>query len=172
MNIVKKTYDSINNLDGYLVDGSIVYIPADLTDQQLLLAFCNHLGLDYSRYQNLIATPATIASTNVDLVNKVNELCAALWYIRPTLTVSTTTTKAIAKSLLNNEDPTVILLRNALRIVMASLIETRTKLNEVITYTNTHSGQPSTIAPLINRSWLQILTAVQSQIDNETDPGQ
>lgn len=70
-----------------------------------------------------------------------------------------------SKNHLTNDTPEAKAMRNAFRVVMQSLIETRAKVNEVITKGNI----PST-ATLPNRTWGQVVGATKNQIDAEVDP--
>lgn len=70
-----------------------------------------------------------------------------------------------AKQALLSENPDMKAMRNAFRVVMASLIETRQKLNEVIA-----NGNIPNTSQLPNRTWTQVLNATRNSIDNESDP--
>lgn len=70
-----------------------------------------------------------------------------------------------SKGYLTDDTPDAKAMRNAFRVVMSSLIETRAKVNEVITKGNI----PNTTA-LPNRTWAQVVGATKNQIDTESDP--
>lgn len=71
--------------------------------------------------------------------------------------------KASAKAFIESlNDQQTVLLRNALRVVFASIVETRNKVNEL-------AALAPTVDPLPNRTWAQLKTAVRNQIDAETD---
>ena len=72
---------------------------------------------------------------------------------------------ASSKNFLTDDTPNAKAMRNAFRVVMSSLIETRAKVNEVITKGNI----PNTTA-LPNRTWAQVVGATKNQIDTESDP--
>lgn len=72
--------------------------------------------------------------------------------------------KALAKAGITSQHPEDIKIRNIIRVIYASLIETRNKINEIV-------AKPTVnIQPLTNRTWAQAIAAVSSQIDSETDP--
>ena len=73
--------------------------------------------------------------------------------------------KTNAKSYLTNDTPDAKAMRNAFRVVMASLIETRAKVNEVI-----NKGNIPNTTTLPNRTWAQVVGATKAQIDAESDP--
>jgi len=77
------------------------------------------------------------------------------------------TLKQGAKDHITAETPESKAMRNAFRVVMASLIETRLKVNELVTAHNSAHG--TNITPLPNRTWAQVLSATRNQIDSETD---
>lgn len=58
-------------------------------------------------------------------------------------------------------------MRNAFRVVMGSLLETRQKVNQLVSAQNSAHG--TNIATLTNRTWQDVLTATRNQIDAETD---
>lgn len=58
-------------------------------------------------------------------------------------------------------------MRNAFRVVMASLVETRQKVNQLVNAHNSAHG--TNIATLTNRTWQDVLTATRNQIDAEID---
>ncbi len=72
--------------------------------------------------------------------------------------------KAAAKAFIESlSDQQTVLLRNSLRVVFGSLVETRNKVNEL-------AALAPTVDPLPNRTWTQLKAAVRNQIDAETDP--
>ena len=70
-----------------------------------------------------------------------------------------------SKNHLTNDTPEAKAMRNAFRVVMQSLIETRAKVNEVI-----NKGNIPNTATLPNRTWGQVVSATKNQIDAEVDP--
>lgn len=72
---------------------------------------------------------------------------------------------ASSKNFLTDETPNAKAMRNAFRVVMASLIETRAKVNEII-----NKGNIPSTTTLPNRTWGQVVNATKNQIDAETDP--
>jgi hypothetical protein len=81
--------------------------------------------------------------------------------------------KRQAKAALTDaQDPTRTASRCGQRVLYASLVETRAKINEIIALVNSRGVAPGgAIAPLTNRTWAQAVVAAQAQIDTETDPG-
>jgi hypothetical protein len=78
-------------------------------------------------------------------------------------------TKNQAKAaLVDAADPTRTSTRNSMRVIMASLVETRAKINELVDKTNGVTTTP--IAKLPVRTWQQILAVAKQYIDAETDP--
>ena len=73
-----------------------------------------------------------------------------------------------AKDHIVADTPEAKAMRNAFRVVMQSLIETRTKVNQLVNAQNSAHG--TSIAQLPNRTWAQVLAATKTEIDNETDP--
>lgn len=77
--------------------------------------------------------------------------------------------KQAAKDALTTvHDPSVIGLRNAFRVVMQSLIETRSKVNQLVNDYNTRFG--TSFTTLTNRNFNQVLAAARQFIDAENDP--
>lgn len=70
-----------------------------------------------------------------------------------------------SKNHLTNDTPDAKAMRNAFRVVMASLIETRAKVNEVI-----NKGNIPNTSTLPNRTWAQVVGATKAQIEAENDP--
>lgn len=66
------------------------------------------------------------------------------------------------------DDPTQIAIRNALRVIYASIVETRQAHNALRAYVANPSGTPP--PALAIRKWAQALAAVRQQIDAEIDP--
>lgn len=76
--------------------------------------------------------------------------------------------RAAKASLAGVDDPTQIASRNALRVIYASLVETRQAYNAMRAYIANPSGTPP--PALAIRTWQQALAAVRQQIDAEIDP--
>jgi len=70
--------------------------------------------------------------------------------------------KQAKQSLARVDDPAQIAGRNALRVIYASIVETRQAINSLLIA----AGQQ----PLPIRTWKQTLLAIRQQIDAETDP--
>ena len=68
------------------------------------------------------------------------------------------------RAALTGGEPTQAAARNALRVIYASIGETRQRLNQLIAATG------AAVPPLPIRTWAQALAAVRQQIDAETDP--
>ena len=76
--------------------------------------------------------------------------------------------RAAKASLAGVDDPTQIASRNALRVIYASLVETRQAYNAMRAYIANPSGTPP--PALTIRTWQQALAAVRQQIDADSDP--
>lgn len=83
------------------------------------------------------------------------------------LTQAVTALRQGAKDHIVADTPEAKAMRNAFRVVMQSLIETRTKVNQLVNAQNSAHG--TSIAQLPNRTWAQVLAATKNEIDNETD---
>jgi hypothetical protein len=81
--------------------------------------------------------------------------------------------KRQAKAALTDaQDPTRTASRCAQRVLYASLVEARAKINEIIAVVNSPGVAPAgPIVALTNRTWAQAVVATRAQIDTETDPG-
>lgn len=73
-----------------------------------------------------------------------------------------------ARASLVASTPTERATRNTQRVIMASVVEARNKINQLVAAVNALNG--GSITPLTNRTWAQALAAVRSAIDAETDP--
>lgn len=73
-----------------------------------------------------------------------------------------------ARASLTANTPTERATRNTQRVIMASVIEARNKINQLVRAVNALNG--GSIPPLTNRTWAQALAAVRGAIDAETDP--
>lgn len=78
-------------------------------------------------------------------------------------TFRTQVNRTDAKAALTGTDANAKLLRAALQVVFASLVETRSAVNQLIAYANVHGG---TLTPLANRTWQQVVQATAQQIDS------
>ncbi len=73
-----------------------------------------------------------------------------------------------AQAVATSFDPFPMMARNGFRIVFASLVETRNKVNELVAAVNGKLG--TSIQPLTNRTWGQVVQALKAAVQAESDP--
>lgn len=90
------------------------------------------------------------------------------WSEGGTLAAARLRAKAAAKEAFSDEgNPTRVAARNADRALYRSIMQTRQKLNELITWAN---SQGASIQPLANRTFAQAMAAAAQLVDAEQSP--